>query len=564
MVMESFSETLAGRYHLGEVIGVGGMGTVVRARDEVLDRLVAVKLLKDELAGDGATVERFRREARIAAALSHPGICSVFDFGEEEGRLFIVMELLDGGDLHALIARQGPLSPAVAAGLVAQAADALDHAHRAGAIHRDVKPGNIFLTKDGRVKVTDFGIAYAASQAPVTATGSLLGTPFYVSPEQALGEPATPVVDVYSLGCVLFQLVAGRPPYEGESFLAIARAHLTDPIPSARALNPDVPEAIDAVVRRALAKEPEERFATAAEMARQLRTAAGLPQPAADVIDLPGPAQPNGSPAGGAEVMELRPTSRSSPADTDPTLHAVADPDAETAAMAPAARALPTGAPPASTDGAPPTGVVVIGPPTEIGPSTPPQPHPEIEAELRRGGRRALRPLLAVSLLAMAILGLVALAGMFRPGDQPVLLPSWVGMTLDEAAAQARGLGLQVERVDRESERPQGEVLRQDPPPHSRVQRDRPLKLTVSLGNLVRVPDLAGTTLQDATGLLRSLGLVVGEVDEVQGERDGIVAGQSPAMETLVPRGASITLKVTQREDRDDKRGKGKGRGEDD
>lgn len=269
------TDLLADRYRLEGVLGVGGMGTVTRAHDRVLDRAVAVKLLKEELTGDEAGLERFRREARIAASLSHPGIAQVFDFHQEEGHAFIVMELLEGADLHAHLSREGPMGPAAAAEVAARAADALEHAHTAGAVHRDIKPSNIFLTRGGEVKVTDFGIAYAASQVPVTTTGQVLGTPFYLSPEQIDGERATAASDVYALGCVLFQLLTGRPPFAGESAMAVARAHLSEPVPRARSLNPSVPEEIDDVVRTALAKDPDDRFPSAGTMAAALRAAAG-------------------------------------------------------------------------------------------------------------------------------------------------------------------------------------------------------------------------------------------------------------------------------------------------
>ncbi|MGH2705761.1 MAG: protein kinase domain-containing protein [Actinomycetota bacterium] len=283
--MKSGYETLAGRYRLGETIGAGGMGTVMRGYDALLERPVAVKLLKEELAGDRETVERFRREARIAAGLSHPGIASIFDFGEDAGRSFLVMELLDGRDLHRLMAEQGPLDPSLAADIAARAAEALDHAHRSGSVHRDVKPANIFVTSSGEVKVTDFGIAHAAALAPLTVTGAVLGTPHYLAPEQAAGERATAATDVYALGCVLFQMLTGKPPYERETPFAIAAAHLNDPVPDAREANPNLPEALVAIARRAMSKRPEDRYLSAASMAEALRAmssgrvAAAIPSP---------------------------------------------------------------------------------------------------------------------------------------------------------------------------------------------------------------------------------------------------------------------------------------------
>jgi serine/threonine-protein kinase len=293
--------SLAGRYRLSDALGVGGMGTVYRAHDEVLQRDVAVKILKEEYAADADSVERFRREALIAASLAHRGIAHVYDFGEDEGRCFTVMELLDGSDLHALVTNNGPVEPAAAAGIVARAADALEYAHRAGAVHRDVKPANIFLTSGGEVKVTDFGIAYAANHVAVTAVGAVVGTAGYISPEQAEGRRAIPASDVYALGCVLFHLLTGRPPYEAENQIAVAMAHSQGPVPSAKELNPVVSSEIDAIVQKALAKKPRDRFGSAGEMAKALRAggppAAGPPTQALSFgpptqIATPTPPQP--------------------------------------------------------------------------------------------------------------------------------------------------------------------------------------------------------------------------------------------------------------------------------
>ncbi|MEO7803779.1 MAG: protein kinase [Actinomycetota bacterium] len=263
-------ETLAGRYELGETIGSGGMGTVVQAHDTVLTRQVAIKFLRDDMSNDPTTIGRFKREARIAASLSHPGIAAVYDFSEENDRFFIVMELLDGKDLHQILAN-GPLQPLAAAEIVAQVADALTAAHAQGAVHRDIKPANIFITEDGTVKVTDFGIARAAGHSTLTGTGAMIGTPRYLAPEQVTGEAATARSDIYSLGCVLYQAITGQAPFEGETSIAVALSHRDLPIPSARDVNPSIPQSIDDVIARAMAKSPGHRFASAAQMSRALR-----------------------------------------------------------------------------------------------------------------------------------------------------------------------------------------------------------------------------------------------------------------------------------------------------
>lgn len=266
-----------GRYRIGEQIGQGGMGSVYQATDEVLNREVAVKVLKQELAEDQETLERFRREAKIAASLSHSGIARVLDFSEEGGSPFLVLELLRGKDLARVLVEEGRLEPFRAAEIARRVAEALQHAHDLGAVHRDVKPGNIFLMESGDVKVTDFGIATAAEQAPLTKTGDILGTAFYLAPEQVRGMPATPLSDVYALGCVLFEMVTGRPPFSAETSVATALARLDNDPPKASDFEPGVPPELEAVIQRALAPAAADRFGSAAAMADALARTAGSP-----------------------------------------------------------------------------------------------------------------------------------------------------------------------------------------------------------------------------------------------------------------------------------------------
>ncbi len=272
---------LAGRYRLTGRIAAGGMGEVWRGQDELLNRAVAVKLLPTGRAGDEAFLARFRAEARYAASLSHPGIARVYDYGEssEFGGAYLIMELVNGEPLSAILARSGRLSADVTLDIVSQAARALDAAHQAGIVHRDIKPGNLLVAADGTTKITDFGIATAvrAAQAShLTETGMVMGTAMYVSPEQATGAPVNEASDIYSLGVVAYECLAGRPPFTASEPLAIAFAHKHEPVPP---LPPDVPPPVSDLVYHMLAKTPGERPAdvrAVADRADMLRDALTL------------------------------------------------------------------------------------------------------------------------------------------------------------------------------------------------------------------------------------------------------------------------------------------------
>jgi eukaryotic-like serine/threonine-protein kinase len=254
------------------------MAKVYLAHDEVLDREVALKLLRDQYAGDEEFIERFRREAQSAARLSHPNIVSIYDRGRsEDGAYYIAMEYVPRGTLKDRMVRNGALAPGIAAGVAFQIADALEAAHEHGVIHRDIKPQNVLVTRTGDVKVTDFGIARAAS-SPLTQTSAVLGTAGYMSPEQAIGEPVGPPSDLYSLGVVLYEMLTGVLPYSAENPIALAMKHVNESPHSLREANPNVPEPLDALTLKLLAKNPEDRYASAAELADDLeRVRSGLP-----------------------------------------------------------------------------------------------------------------------------------------------------------------------------------------------------------------------------------------------------------------------------------------------
>ncbi len=271
-----------GRYTIERPLGSGGMAEVFLAHDDVLDRDVALKVLRSQYAGDEEFYERFRREATSAAGLSHPNIVQVYDRGETpEGTCYIAMEYVSGGTLKERLDERGPMEPGRALAVAGQVAEALWAAHERGVIHRDIKPQNILVTDMGHLKVTDFGIARAASAATISATNAVFGTAGYLSPEQALGEPATPRSDLYSLGIVLYELLTGVVPYRADNPVAVCMKHVTEPLTPPRRLDPTIPEAVDALVVKMLAKDPADRPASASEVLDDIEGARrGAPPPA--------------------------------------------------------------------------------------------------------------------------------------------------------------------------------------------------------------------------------------------------------------------------------------------
>lgn len=546
-------QLLSGRYEILHRLGGGGMSVVYRARDAFLGRLVSIKVLRQQFTADPAFLERFRREARAVAALSHPNVVSLYDVGQDGDFHYLVMEYVEGETLKERIARQGRLSPAEAVRIGVQVLAALGHAHARRVIHRDVKPHNILITPEGRVKVTDFGIAQAAGWSTLVHTGSIIGSAHYFSPEQARGQPVDARSDLYSFGVVLYEMLSGRVPFDGENPLAVALKHVQDePLPI-RSFNPDVPAELAAVVDRALAKDPARRFATAGQFSEAL--VRGLPPEGSrweqDTIDLgrgalaaasPGP-RGNEDGRGGVDAEEDPPRGR-----RRWVLAALAAvlvllgtvgwgafavwqwlqvpvvkvPDVRRLSLTEASRVLRE------------RGLTseVVGErfsqdlPANYVLDQKPGPAEEVKA-----GR-------TISLIVSR-------------GPELVAVPDVRGRHRQEAANLLENAGLGVEESLRYDETvAQGYVIEQRPTQGTRVARGARVYLIVSKGPPpppFDMPDLVGSTVEDARRTLEQVGLRVGRVTSaLTGFPAGLVAEQDPAAGMRVREGEAVDLVISQ------------------
>jgi eukaryotic-like serine/threonine-protein kinase len=511
--MAGLSDTLIntlfdGRYRILRKLGSGGMANVYLAEDEELGRRVAIKILNERYAGDDLFIERFRREAKSAAGLSHPNIVSIYDRGEAEGTYYIAMEVIEGRSLKELIMTHGALPIDTAIGYAKQLLEALRFAHRHGIIHRDIKPHNVLVSADQqvkanepRLKVTDFGIArHGASQ--MTEAGSIMGTAQYLSPEQARGAPVTAASDLYSAGVVLYEMLTGKVPFTGDSAIEIAMKHVNELPRPPSSLRPEIPPELDQIVLRALAKDPADRYQTAEEFIEDLeRVEAGLP------------------------------ISRSTATAATAILAGAAIGDATELLSESPTRVA-----------APPT------PPPQRRPPTYPPSSPYDEPPRRR--KRWVPWLLVALLLAAAVLAGWWVYNQIQDqleAAEPVGVPNVVGIERDLAVQRIEEAELEAAVEEQPStEVDEGLVIEQSPPAGSRIAKGDTVTIIVSTGpQEVEVPALAGKTYGEAVDTLEELGLEPRRVDVFAQRQPGIVVSLDPRAGTIVDEGSVVTVRVS-------------------
>ncbi|MBX5474385.1 MAG: Stk1 family PASTA domain-containing Ser/Thr kinase, partial [Thermoleophilia bacterium] len=478
-----------GRYRIVRKLGAGGMANVYLAEDQELGRRVAIKILNDRHANDDQFVERFRREAKNAAALSHPNIVSIYDRGEAEGTYYIAMEYLDGRSLKELIVSRGPAPVHVAVEYARQILSALRFAHRHGIVHRDIKPHNVLVDAEGRVKVTDFGIARAGT-SQMTEAGSIVGTAQYLSPEQARGADVDQRSDLYSLGVVLYELLTGEPPFEGDTPVEIAMKHLSTVPEPPSARRPDIPRELDWVVMRALAKDPDGRYQSAEEMDADLdRVSRGAPVAVA-------------TEESATQIMRV-PAAAAAAASTAATM------------IAPRRVALP-----------------------------PSVEYLDLEEPVRR---RPIWPWLAalVFVIAAGVGGWYVYQQLAGSSVAKVGVELYLNKSRASAVKEIKAIGLVPDVKQEPSETtPKGLVFKQQPREGTRVPKGSTVTIWVSTGKpKVEVPDVRGRQEKDAVAALQEAGLVP-KVFHVPGGTAGEVTATDPGPGETVDKGSTVRVNV--------------------
>ncbi len=486
-----------GRYHVTEKIGTGGMADVFKAQDETLGRTVAVKVMHRQYASDPSFVARFRQEAQSAANLSSPNIVNIYDWGQQEDTYYIVMEYVRGTDLKSLLEQRGPLPATKAADFGAQVCGALTEAHSYDIIHRDIKPQNLILTGGGTVKVTDFGIARAGN-TNMTQTGSVLGTAYYLSPEQAQGRPLTPASDLYSLGIVLYELTTGKLPFVGDTPVSTALKQVNEPPVPPRQIDPKIPASLEAVILKAMRKNPAERYQTAKEMKVDLRKVE-----AGEAVVVTPVAAGAALGVAGAE-----------------TAMAAGDAADRTTVMSPVGAAPPA------------TGAT----------------RPGVPIKKRRSSAWVW---VLATLVVLGLLGGFAYAfsgSLFGP--PPVPTPNVVGRTLPVAREAILKAGLIVGKVTTSTSdaAASGLVMSQSPPAGANARRGSVVDLVVSTGPPVAaVPDLAGMTEASAIGAIQTSGFTIGKLTRQPDPSvpSGTVISQDPKAGVTARRGSAVNFVVS-------------------
>ena len=541
-----------GRYRVVRKLGAGGMADVYLAEDEELGRRVAIKILNDRHANDEQFVERFRREAKNAAGLSHPNIVSIYDRGEAEGTYYIAMEYLDGRSLKEMLVARGPMPIADAIHFARQILNALRFAHRKGVVHRDIKPHNVMVDGDARLKVTDFGIARAGA-SQMTEAGAIVGTAQYLSPEQARGAAVDQRSDLYSIGVVLYEMLTGHVPFTGDTPVEIAMRHLSDPPRPPSTLRPEIPPDLDMIVLRALAKNPDDRFQTADEMDAELARVADGGSVTAITADAATAV------LSGASLADAAPTTIAVPPRRRPSTYRYQEPPRRRRPVWPwllailgVAAALTAGwfaydriqdelsAGPVAVpfvEGIQEANAVRLIEQAGLEPVVKRRPDDVVEEgdvidqDPAQGSRVDRESPVEIEV---------------STGPPTVAVPGLVGKSRDDAISELSARGLKRNVVEVFSEKEEGTVVAQNPKPGTRVDVGSTVRINVSQGlKPVGVPSVVGETFESATAQLQAQGFAVARRDVDSDEPEGTVVRQDPAGGAQATRGSTVTLSVS-------------------